>query len=85
MKDSQKATIIVEDAAGNTSKPLEIKSGYDTLAPDKPTAQVNAEGTSVTGTAEPNAKLRSKIQLIRLSVLVLQTRMVNLQLRFLLL
>ncbi|MFK8984878.1 Ig-like repeat protein Blp2, partial [Acinetobacter seifertii] len=60
LKDSQKATIIVEDAAGNTSKPLEIKSGYDTIAPDKPTAQVNAEGTSVTGTAEPNAKIEIK-------------------------
>lgn len=58
LKDSQKATITVEDAAGNTSKPLEIKSGYDTLAPDKPTAQVNAEGTSVTGTAEANAKIQ---------------------------
>ncbi|KQQ77660.1 Ig-like repeat protein Blp2 [Acinetobacter sp. Leaf130] len=58
LKDSQKATVIVEDAAGNTSKPLEIKSGYDTLAPDKPTAQVNAEGTSVTGTAEANAKIQ---------------------------
>ncbi len=60
LKDSQKATITVEDAAGNTSKPLEIKFGYDTLAPDKPTAQVNAEGTSVTGTAEPNAKIEIK-------------------------
>ncbi|MEI1686875.1 Ig-like repeat protein Blp2 [Acinetobacter baumannii] len=60
LKDSQKATIIVEDAAGNTSKPLEIKSGYDTLAPDKPTAQVNTEGTSVSGTAEPNAKIEIK-------------------------
>ncbi|WP_447501991.1 Ig-like repeat protein Blp2, partial [Acinetobacter pittii] len=58
LKVSQKATIIVEDAAGNTSKPLEIKSGYDTIAPDKPTAQVNAEGTSVTGTAEANAKIQ---------------------------
>lgn len=58
LKESQKATIIVEDAAGNTSKPLEIKSGYDTIAPDKPTAQVNAEGTSVTGTAEANAKIQ---------------------------
>lgn len=60
LKDSQKATIIVEDAAGNTSKPLEIKSGYDTIAPDKPIAQVNAEGTSVTGTAEANAKIEIK-------------------------
>ncbi|MDC4631811.1 Ig-like repeat protein Blp2 [Acinetobacter baumannii] len=60
LKDSQKATIIVEDAAGNTSKPLEIKSGYDTLAPDKPIAQINADGTTVTGTAEANAKIEIK-------------------------
>lgn len=60
LKESQKATIIVEDVAGNKSKPLEVTSGYDTLAPDKPTAQVNAEGTSVTGTAEANAKIEIK-------------------------
>lgn len=60
LKESQKATIIVEDAAGNKSKPLEVTSGYDTIAPDKPTAQVNAEGNSVTGTAEPNAKIEIK-------------------------
>jgi len=60
LKDSQKATVIVEDAAGNTSKPLEIKSGYDTIAPDKPTAQINADGTTVTGTAEANAKIEIK-------------------------
>lgn len=60
LKESQKATVIVEDTAGNTSKPLEVTSGYDTIAPDKPTAQVNAEGTSVTGTAEPNAKIEIK-------------------------
>jgi len=60
LKESQKATIIVEDAAGNKSKPLEVTSGYDTIAPDKPTAQVNAEGTSVTGTSEPNAKIEIK-------------------------
>ncbi|KJH62148.1 Ig-like repeat protein Blp2 [Acinetobacter calcoaceticus] len=58
LKESQKATIIVEDAAGNTSKPLEITSGYDTIAPDKPTAQINAEGTTITGTAEANAKVQ---------------------------
>ncbi|MEA1230030.1 Ig-like repeat protein Blp2 [Acinetobacter sp. IRS14] len=61
LKESQKATIIVEDAAGNTSKPLEIKSGYDTIAPDKPTAQINADGTTVTGTAEANAKIQITI------------------------
>ncbi|EOQ64840.1 hypothetical protein F935_00491 [Acinetobacter calcoaceticus ANC 3811] len=61
LKESQKATITVEDAAGNTSKPLEIKSGYDTIAPDKPTAQINADGTTVTGTAEANAKIQITI------------------------
>lgn len=61
LKDSQKATVIVEDAAGNTSKPLEIKSGYDTIAPDKPTAQINADGTTVTGTTEANAKIQITI------------------------
>ncbi|POZ04930.1 adhesin, partial [Acinetobacter baumannii] len=40
--------------------PLEIKSGYDTLAPYKPTAQINADGTTVTGTAEANAKIEIK-------------------------
>ncbi|WP_447510733.1 Ig-like repeat protein Blp2 [Acinetobacter geminorum] len=61
LKESQKATIVVEDAAGNTSKPLEIKAGYDTIAPDKPTAQINADGTTVTGTAEANAKIQITI------------------------
>ncbi|AQZ83850.1 adhesin [Acinetobacter calcoaceticus] len=61
LKESQKATVIVEDAAGNTSKPLEISIGYDTIAPDKPTAQINAEGTTITGTAEANAKVQITI------------------------
>ncbi|MFA2886767.1 Ig-like repeat protein Blp2 [Acinetobacter pittii] len=60
LKESQKATVVVEDAAGNTSKPLEIKAGYDTIAPDKPTAQINADGTTVTGTTEANAKVEIK-------------------------
>lgn len=61
LKESQKATIIVEDAAGNTSKPLEISIGYDTIAPDKPTAQINGDGTTVTGTAEANTKIQITI------------------------
>ncbi|MDV8150322.1 Ig-like repeat protein Blp2 [Acinetobacter pittii] len=61
LKESQKATVVVEDAAGNTSKPLEFKAGYDTIAPDKPTAQINADGTTVTGTAEANAKIQITI------------------------
>ncbi|KHN66288.1 adhesin [Acinetobacter calcoaceticus] len=61
LKESQKATVVVEDAAGNTSKPLEISIGYDTIAPDKPTAQINADGTTITGTAEANAKVQITI------------------------
>ncbi|MDA5021598.1 subtilisin-like serine protease [Acinetobacter baumannii] len=60
LKETQKGTVVVEDAAGNVSKPVEITPGFDSIAPDKPTAQVNAEGTSVTGTAEPNAKIEIK-------------------------
>lgn len=60
LKESQKGTVVVEDAAGNTSKPVEIKPGFDSIAPDKPTAQINADGTSVTGTAEANAKIEIK-------------------------
>lgn len=60
LKETQKGTVVVEDAAGNTSKPVEIKPGFDSIAPDKPTAQINADGTSVTGTAEANAKIEIK-------------------------
>lgn len=60
LKESQKGTVVVEDAAGNTSKPIEIKLGFDSIAPDKPTAQINADGNSVTGTAEANAKIEIK-------------------------
>ncbi|WP_336170598.1 Ig-like repeat protein Blp2 [Acinetobacter sp. 161(2023)] len=60
LKEAQKATVIAEDAAGNTSKPVEIKPGFDSIAPDKPTAQINTDGTSVTGTAEANAKIEIK-------------------------
>ncbi|NNP70577.1 Ig-like repeat protein Blp2 [Acinetobacter sp. Ac_5812] len=53
----KKATIIVEDAAGNQSKPLEITTGKDTIAPDKAVAEINAAGDSVVGTAEANSKI----------------------------
>ncbi|MFW1952999.1 Ig-like repeat protein Blp2 [Acinetobacter beijerinckii] len=56
----QKGSIIIEDAAGNQSKPLEINAGKDTIAPDKATAQLNAAGDSITGTAEANAKIQIK-------------------------
>ncbi|WP_343620981.1 Ig-like repeat protein Blp2 [Acinetobacter proteolyticus] len=53
----KKATIIVEDAAGNQSKPLEITAGKDSIAPDKAVVEINAAGDSVTGTAEANTKI----------------------------
>ena len=52
--------MVVEDAAGNVSKPVEITPGFDSIAPDKPTVQINTDGTSVTGTAEANAKIEIK-------------------------
>ncbi|MBJ9935136.1 Ig-like repeat protein Blp2 [Acinetobacter pittii] len=60
LKESQKATVVVEDAAGNTSKPLEVSPSYDSIAPEKPVAQINADGTTVTGTTEANAKVEIK-------------------------
>ncbi|MEO4108690.1 Ig-like repeat protein Blp2 [Acinetobacter pittii] len=60
LKESQKATVVVEDAAGNTSKPLEVSPSYDSIAPEKPIAQINADGTTVTGTTEANAKVEIK-------------------------
>ncbi|ENX12201.1 hypothetical protein F895_03128 [Acinetobacter sp. CIP 64.2] len=53
----QKASLVVEDAAGNQSKPLEITAGKDTIAPDKAVAEINAAGDTVTGTAEANSKI----------------------------
>lgn len=52
-----KGSIILEDAAGNQSKPLEITAGKDTIAPEKAVAQLNADGDSITGTAEANSKI----------------------------
>lgn len=56
----KKASIVLEDAAGNVSKPLEITAGKDTIAPDKAAAQINAAGDTVTGTAEANSKIEIK-------------------------
>lgn len=57
---TQKGSIVIEDAAGNQSKPLEITAGKDTIAPDKATVALNAAGDSVTGTAEANSKVEIK-------------------------
>lgn len=39
---------------------LKLRQAFDSIAPDKPTAQINTDGTSVTGTAEANAKIEIK-------------------------
>lgn len=49
--------LIIEDEAGNQSKPVDIKAGQDMLPPDQPVANLNAEGTIVSGTAEANSKI----------------------------
>lgn len=51
-------TLVVKDAAGNSSKAIVLKPELDTLPPDAVNASVNAEGTVVTGTAEPNAQIK---------------------------
>ena len=54
---NQTGKIVIEDAAGNQSKAIEIKAGQDILAPEKPVASLNADGTIITGTAEANSKI----------------------------
>ncbi len=49
--------LIIEDEAGNQSKPVDIKAGQDMLPPDQPVANLNEEGTIVSGTAEANSKI----------------------------
>ena len=56
----KKGSVVLEDAAGNVSKPLEITAGKDTIAPDKAAAQINAAGDTVTGIAEANSKVEIK-------------------------
>ena len=45
------------DSAGNASKMAVVTGNKDTIAPDAPTAQLNADGTIVTGKTEANAKV----------------------------
>ena len=57
LDSSKTGKILIEDAAGNQSKSIEIKAEQDALAPEQPVANLNAEGTVITGTAEANAKI----------------------------
>ena len=54
-KDS--ATINVTDEAGNQSADLAIEAGMDTIAPDAVSAELNSDGTEVTGQAGANQKI----------------------------
>jgi hypothetical protein len=59
--DKSSTTIVVKDAAGNSTDAITLKPGLDTLAPEAVTASINAEGTVLTGTAEPNSKIKITI------------------------
>ncbi|WP_180172452.1 Ig-like domain-containing protein [Acinetobacter sp. YH12023] len=60
LSDSNKTTIIVVDAAGNQSLPLNVTAGTDNTAPVAPTAIINTDGTEVSGSAEIGAKITIK-------------------------
>ena len=60
LSDSNKTTIIVVDAAGNQSIPLNVTAGTDNTAPVAPTATINTDGTEVSGSAEIGAKITIK-------------------------
>ncbi len=59
--DQSGITLVVKDAAGNQSDAISLKPNLDTLAPEAVQASVNTEGTVVTGTAEPNSKIKITI------------------------
>lgn len=52
LTDLKSLTVYAKDAAGNTSNKLTVIGQKDTIAPDAPAAQANAEGTIISGTAE---------------------------------
>ncbi|WP_298142780.1 Ig-like domain-containing protein [uncultured Acinetobacter sp.] len=61
LTDASTAQLVVKDAAGNSSDALSLKPKLDTLAPEAAKTTINAEGTQVTGTAEPNSKIKISI------------------------
>lgn len=54
------AKVVVKDAAGNESDASTVIVGKDTLAPNQPSIEVNAQGDQVTGYAEANSKITIK-------------------------
>lgn len=57
LKLGEKAQVMVEDAAGNQSKMVTVEVGKDTLAPEQPLIEVAADGSSIKGISEANAKI----------------------------
>ncbi|WP_109441682.1 Ig-like repeat protein Blp2 [Acinetobacter haemolyticus] len=57
LTDGNKVTVVAVDGAGNVSQGTSVTGKKDTIAPDAPIAQLNAEGTIVTGKTEANAKV----------------------------
>ncbi|SUU23095.1 Ig-like repeat protein Blp2 [Acinetobacter haemolyticus] len=57
LTDGNKVSVVAVDRAGNISQGTSVIGTKDTIAPDAPTAQLNADGTIVTGKTEANAKV----------------------------
>ncbi|MCO8044034.1 Ig-like domain-containing protein [Acinetobacter bohemicus] len=57
LAEGETASITVKDAAGNTSKPMDITAGQDNIAPDAPSVTLNEQGTEITGQAEPGSRI----------------------------
>ncbi|SLJ85273.1 Ig-like domain-containing protein [Psychrobacter sp. DAB_AL43B] len=58
--DGETITVTATDKAGNESEPTDIVA-EDTTAPDAPTAEINPEGTLITGSTEPGATVNVDI------------------------
>lgn len=57
LTDGNKVSVVAVDRAGNVSQGTSVTGTKDTIAPDAPIAQLNTDGTIVTGKTEANAKV----------------------------
>lgn len=57
MTDTSNVLLVVKDAAGNSSESIALKPNLDLIAPEAVVAQINSEGTIVSGQAEANSKI----------------------------
>lgn len=60
LTDGNQALIYALDKAGNKSQLSLLQGSKDTIAPDAPVAQVSADGSAVSGTAESGATITVK-------------------------